>query len=328
MTLHNGQMTVFPLNRFVPPVPNKNGIFPHTDNIPINRIAKSVALIAAYNEARFIGSVVITASRYTERVIVVNDGSTDDTEQIARTAGAIVINMPQNSGKGAALQVGLKAALELDANVIILLDGDGQHAPEETPRLARPILDGKADLVVGSRFMEIESDIPHWRRVGQHVLTWFTNVASGVPLSDSQSGFRALSARAASQLSFSGQGFSIESEMQFAIGEHGLRVQEVPISCIYEEPPKRNPIKHGMQVVDGILKMVLQMRPLFFFGVLSFAILILGLIMGLRVISSFQATAQLAIGHGLLTVMLIVMGSIFFSTGVTLHAIRYFMNKQ
>ena len=290
---------------------------------------KVIALIAAYNEARFIGSVVIAALRYTDAVLVVNDGSTDDTEQIATAAGATVINMPQNGGKGAAIQMGLRVALQ-DSSVgaIVLLDGDGQHNPREVPELIKPILNGQADMVVGSRFMEVRSEIPWWRQIGQHGLTWITNIASGVPLSDSQSGFRAISAEAAKLLSFSGKGFSVESEMQFAVGALDLRVEEVAISCVYEEPAKRNPVAHGMQVLDGILKMVLQMRPLMFFGITSVVILVAGLLMGIRVVTAFQATAELAVGYGLITVMLIVMGSILLSTGVMLHAIRSFLGNR
>lgn len=285
-----------------------------------------IALIAAYNEARFIGSVVISARRHVETVIVVNDGSQDETSAIARSAGAVVIDLPENRGKSMAIQQGLEAALSYpNARGIVLLDGDGQHDPTEILAIVEPILHEGADIVVGSRFKEIRSAIPWWRQIGQHGLTWATNVASGVALSDSQSGFRALSVDAARSLTFRGRGFSVESEMQFAAREYGLTIQEVPISCVYAEPPKRNPVSHGMQVLDGILKMVLQMRPLFFFGILAAVVLVSGFLLGLRVVTTFQSSAQLAVGTGLLTVMLIIMGSIFLSTGFTLHSIRSFL---
>lgn len=287
---------------------------------------KVVALIAAYNEARFIGSVVIGARAFVDAVIVVDDGSADNTRRIAESAGAHVVSMAQNGGKGAALQQGLKFVLERFGHcAIVLLDGDGQHDPNEIPAIVQPILTNEADMVVGSRFLEVRSQIPWWRQIGQHSLTLVTNVASGAPLTDSQSGFRAISSRAAQRFSFTGKGFSVESEMQFAAREQGLRVREVSITCVYEEPPKRNPVKHGLQVLDGILRMVLQMRPLFFFGLLATAMLLAGLLLGVRVVTAFNAYHELAVGSALITVMLIVMGSIFLSTGVTLHALRSFL---
>ena len=288
-----------------------------------------VALIAAYNEARFIGSVVIGARAFVDTVVVVDDGSADDTRRIAESAGAHVLPMPQNGGKGAALQHGLKFVLETYSQcAIVLLDGDGQHDPSEIPTVVQPILANDADMVVGSRFLDVRSQIPWWRQIGQHSLTLVTNVASGAPLTDSQSGFRALSSRAAQKFTFSGKGFSVESEMQFAARQHDLRVQEISITCVYEEPPKRNPVKHGLQVLDGILRMVLQLRPLFFFGLLSATMLMMGLVLGLKVVTNFNTYHELAVGYALITVMLVVMGSIFLSTGVTLHALRSFLAQR
>src|SRR5919202_3956184 len=147
-----------------------------------------------------------------------------------------------------------------------MLDGDGQHCAEDIPQVLAPVLDGVADVVVGSRFLEVKSDIPAYRQVGQHGLTLVTNLASGVRISDSQSGFRAFSPLALDALSFSQGGFSIESEMQFLVREHKLRLVEAPIKVIYAEKAKRNPVHHGMQVINGIMRLVGQIRPLLYFG--------------------------------------------------------------
>jgi glycosyltransferase involved in cell wall biosynthesis len=110
---------------------------------------------------------------------------------LAESAGAEVLRMPSNAGKGAALNMGFARARALRPQVVVMLDGDAQHDPAEIPHLVRPVLDGVADVVVGSRFLDIRSEIPRWRQLGQHTLNLMTNKASGVTISDSQSGYRA-----------------------------------------------------------------------------------------------------------------------------------------
>src|SRR5690349_3793468 len=132
---------------------------------------QTAVIIPSYNEARFIGSMVIQARHYASVVIVVDDGSRDGTAEIAETAGALVIRHEVNSGKGVALKTGFHHARQQPGiNVIVTIDGDGQHNCAEIPQLTAPILEGRADLVVGSRFLGKRSDIPRWRVFGQHAL--------------------------------------------------------------------------------------------------------------------------------------------------------------
>ena len=189
-----------------------------------------VAVIPAYNEERFIGSVVLNTLHYAHHVIVVDDGSTDRTALLAGLAGAYVVEMPHNGGKGLALNAGFREARRLDPAVIVMLDGDAQHDSAEIPLLTAPIIADRADVVIGSRFLETRSDIPRWRRVGQHTLTLVTNKASGASISDSQSGFRAFRPEALDMLHFRTAGLSVESEMQFLLEQSDLRTFEVPIS--------------------------------------------------------------------------------------------------
>ncbi|HEX6292763.1 MAG TPA: glycosyltransferase family 2 protein [Herpetosiphonaceae bacterium] len=282
----------------------------------------TVALIPAFNEERFIGSLVLAVQSYVDHVVVVDDGSSDRTVAIARKAGATVVQHQVNQGKAAAVNTGFTYVRRLRPAVLVMLDGDGQHCADDIPQLLAPVRDGMADVVVGSRFKEIKSDIPAYRKVGQHGLTLVTNLASGVRISDSQSGFRAFSARALDQLSFSQGGFSIESEMQFLVREHRLRVLEVPIKVIYAEPAKRNPVRHGMQVLNGILRLVGQIRPLLFFGLSGMITLLLGLGLGLHIVNIYAHTQKLAVGYGLITVLLCVVGMLLFFVGLVLHSMR------
>ncbi len=282
-----------------------------------------VAVIAALNEDRFIGSVVLKTRHYLDQVIVVDDGSHDQTAAIAEQAGAIVIRHEHNLGKAQAVNTGLRRAREMKAALVVLIDADGQHNPAEIPALLAPIEAGVADVVVGSRFLGVRSHIPRWRIWGQRALTLATNLASGVTITDSQSGFRALSQRALETLAFRPEGgFSLESEMQFLAQQHGLSIQEVPVSVTYAERPKRNPFGHGFQVVNGILVLVSQHRPLIFFGVPGLLILILGLALGAIVVDRYNDYQTLAVGTALISILLAIIGIQTLFTGIILHSIR------
>jgi glycosyltransferase involved in cell wall biosynthesis len=287
-----------------------------------------LAIIPAHDEDRFIASVVLKARRHLDVVLVVDDGSADDTAWIAEVCGAQVIRQATNQGKAAALNAGLARARELDAQAAILIDGDGQQNPADIPTVLGPVLRGEADIVIGSRFMGTASKTPGWRVAGQKLLNLATNLASGVPLTDTQSGFRALSRKAIEALNFRTSGFSAESEMQFIIHTHQLVVREVPIVVNYDEAPKRNPIWHGFQVLSGILRMVGQNRPLFFFGVPGLIILIVGLVLGIQVVGTYRTYSALAVGTALIAITLVLVGVFAIFTGLILHTIRAYMTER
>jgi len=212
----------------------------------------------------------------------------------------------------------------LAPQVVICLDGDGQHRAEDIPALAQPVLAGQADLVVGSRFKELQSDIPHYRIIGQHVLTLVTNLLSGIKLTDSQSGFRAFSRRLLKLAVWQASGFAVESEMQFLVRECGLAVTEVSIHCVYAEPAKRNPIVHGLEVLNGIVELTSQMRPLMFFSILSLALLTPAFLAGVSVIRRLNETGQVALGTALIAVFFLIIGVSSLFEGITLHTLRTF----
>ena len=290
--------------------------------LPRNVKRKRVALIPAYNEARFIGSVVLQARQYVDHVVVVNDGSKDETAEIARAAGAEVFDMPENVGKAKAVTEGFDHVRRLKPTAVVMIDGDGQHDPQQIPNMLAPVETGEAEMVIGSRFIGIKSEIPPWRIIGQHALTIATNFASGVYTTDSQSGFRAFSPDVLPFMKFQAKGFSLESEMQFIANENELRVAEVPISVVYEEPSKRNPVSHGLQVLNGVLRLVGQMRPLLFFGTSGLLILLVGSALGFWVVNSYQSSPELAVGYALISVLLCLVGIISLATGVILHSVR------
>lgn len=286
------------------------------------RIEGLVIIIPSYNEERFIGSVVLKARRYAERVIVVDDGSTDGTAEIAQAAGAIIARHKHNRGKGAALATGMGLARRLAPRAVVMIDGDGQHVCDQIPQVVAPILSGEADIVVGSRYLGDSSETPAHRIWGHRVFNLLTSAPSGVAVTDSQSGFRAFSPAAVDAIHFRSDGFSVESEMQFIARDKGLRMAEVPISIHYPDKPKRPVMSHGMLVLNGLLRLVGQYRPLLFFGVPGLLIFLAGLALGGYVVHQYQATGLLAVGYAMITVLLAVVGMLSFVTGVILHSIR------
>jgi glycosyltransferase involved in cell wall biosynthesis len=290
--------------------------------VPANVGQSVVVAIPAYNEDRFIGSLVLKLRARDRRVLVIDDGSTDATAELAEAAGATVVRHPSNLGKTAAVKTAFEHARRMGADALVLLDGDSQHDPADVDSLAEPILNGEADMVVGSRFVGRRSVIPLWRVAGQHALTMATNIGSGLRMSDTESGYRAFSRRALDEMRFDGRGFSIEPASQFQAKEHGWKVLEVPIRVHYELALKRNPVWHGFGQVDAILRLIAQHRPLLFFGLPGVALVLAGLLLGLQVVRIYDATQQLAIGYSLITILLVIVGILSTFVGIMLHAIR------
>lgn len=217
-------------------------------------MARIVAIIPAYNEEDALPDVIAKALNHVDEVLVVDDGSKDRTAEVAIGAGARVISHSVNLGKGEALKSGFKAIK--DDSIIITIDGDGQHNPDEIPVLVKPIIEDGADLVNGSRYINgRDENTPAYRRVGQTILDIATNISAGIKVTDSQSGFRAFSPKSRNVFRFKDTGFAIESEMLVDASEAGLKIVEVPITVRYDvDGSTKDPITHGVTVLFNITK--------------------------------------------------------------------------
>jgi len=279
-----------------------------------------IVAMPAYNEETYIGTMVLKARKYTDEVMVIDDGSTDGTAEISNLAGATVIRHSQNKGKGVAIQRILDEVKKKKADVLILLDADSQHNPDEIPRLIKPILKGY-DMVIGSR-EGVKKSIPFYRRIGQRILLRSTRVLTRNKLSDSESGFRAFSRKAINSLKLSQKGFAVESEMIADAEEKGLKVTEVPISVKYTtDGSTLNPVRHGLGVLTQIMAMISERRPLFFFGILGVILVLVGLLEGIRTLGILQDSGELPVGTVMLSVLFFIVGVFSIFTGIILHTL-------
>jgi glycosyltransferase involved in cell wall biosynthesis len=218
-----------------------------------------IAAIPCFNEQGFIGGVVTGTKKHVNKVIVIDDGSTDNTSEVARAAGAEVIRHEVRRGAGVATKSGFEAAKANNADVLVTLDGDGQHNPDEITRLLSAILTQKADLVIGSRFLKTETNVPRYRKFGIDVITWLYNFGSRVKVSDSQSCFRAYSRRLLEAINTIEKGFGFSVEVLIQARKRGFRIIEVPISCVYHsQGSSLNPVIHGIGVAISVIKLRLR----------------------------------------------------------------------
>ena len=284
----------------------------------------------AFNEERFIAKTVIGCTPFVDKVVVVNDGSIDATAMIATACGAIVVYHDNNMGYGAAIRTCFETAKEMSARAMVIIDSDGQHDPAEIEQVLKPVLDGEADVSIGSRFMEgNELKIPFYRKVGIKVLDIATNQGSGMNFTDTQSGFRAYSKNAINKIKINNSGMSAGSEILLQIKEHGLRVKEVPISCRYdiEDTSTHNPIVHGVTVLSNILTEIEYNHPLVYFVVPGVMLLGFGCATGVFVLSSYNLNGQLPLGPTLLMMMLSIIGTFAVFSGLMLHSMTRIVAK-
>jgi glycosyltransferase involved in cell wall biosynthesis len=286
-----------------------------------------VAAIPAYNVERTIARVVLEAQRYVNVVLVCDDGSTDMTSEIAERMGADVIRHHHNLGYGAATKSLFSVARELGADVLVTLDGDGQHNPDEIPRLVEPVLEKKADVVLGSRFLfekERKNEVPRLRAWGIKVISKVTAFASKQKVLDAQCGFRVYGRKALGGLSFIENGMGISVEVLMKAQQNGLTIVEMPAEVKYDEVEKsstQNAFGHGAEVLMSIIRLVVEEHPLGFLGLPGLLSLLAGIAFGIWMLTIFAEEQRIVTNIALATMAFVLIGMFTIFTAITLYAI-------
>ncbi|MDD1777488.1 MAG: glycosyltransferase family 2 protein, partial [Candidatus Helarchaeota archaeon] len=262
------------------------------------------AVIPAYNEEQNIAEVISKTSKYTDKVIVVNDGSTDNTEKIAKEANAIVKSHIVNKGLGLTIRDAITEAMKLGADVIITIDADGQYDADQIPDLLKPILDGKADLVLGSRFRGTIARMSRLKKFGNEIITLIVRNLMNLDITDSQTGFRAIKREVIEHIIISAD-YTYTQEMIIRAAAEGFHIDEVPVNFYERKHGKsrliRNPAEYGLNTAMTMLRAYRDYRPMTLFGTIGVAMMLLGTLIGVYIVYEFFVLGSFETGQRLVT---------------------------
>ena len=286
--------------------------------------------IPAYNESNTIRDIVIKAKNYASEIVVYDDGSTDNTYDIAKAAGAdSVIRSSRNGGYGVAIRTLFQAARERNADVMVTIDSDGQHNPDQIPDVIKPIIEEGFEIVVGSRFLNFKDTqrVPRYRSLGIKTITRLNQSASYNNITDSQNGFRAYSKNALLKLNLFENGMPVSSEILLNAKQKKLSVKEVPITVSYDvqRSSSQNPILHGAGLVFTLMQFISLRHPLASYGIPGIAFLVIAAIFANTALDLFSKYGSVStipimvsVGSGLLGAVLLITSTILYTLSALL----------
>ena len=280
--------------------------------------------IPAFNEEKNIASIILKLKKITNIIIVCNDGSSDLTNKIAEELGVIVINHSKNLGYGAAIRSIFLKAKEMNSDVLVTFDADGQHQIEDIQNVVEPILKKEADIVIGSRFLEenVKNMVPGYRKLGIKTITKLTNMSIKENLTDSQSGFRAYNNEVINKINPIDQGMGISTEILIKSSQKKFLIVEVPIKISYEgDTSTHDPISHGASVILSTLKFTSMEHPLKFYGIPGGILSAIGLFFVVWTIQYFTQFGSFPPILALIAVGSTIVGMILLMNAILLHSI-------
>jgi glycosyltransferase involved in cell wall biosynthesis len=285
---------------------------------------RTLIVIPCFNEENTIGTVILKSKKYSKNILVVDDGSKDETSDIAKRAGARVIVHKKNMGKGAAIKTGFQYALQNKYDYVVTIDGDGQHNPDEIPNILGSVMNNGHDISIGYRVGQ-QTEMPKWRKLGKRVLDYGTGLGNGGFITDSQCGFRAFNKRAITAITpkLNGNDFSVESEQLMRAHELDLKVVNTNVSCKYRDLDTStiNPASHGISVLQRVLWLIAERHPLAAIVLPGFIMVLIGLALGIHTLQIYNQTHIFLISYAILVSILLIIGAIGMFIGLMLNVL-------
>jgi len=284
---------------------------------------KIIIGIPAYNEEKNIGKILVKLGKIANEIIVCDDGSSDLTGEISEKMGAVVVTHPKNLGYGAGIRSIFLKAKEMDADILVTFDADGQHRVQDIQKVIEPIIGDEADISIGSRFLdENGKNVPRYRKVGIKTITSVTNTALDTKLTDSQSGFRAYNKKILDEIIPSEYGMSVSTEILIKASKKGFRIKEVPIVILYEgDTSTHSPVSHGVSVLLDTMKFISIERPLRFYGIPGMILFGIGLFFIIWTLQVFTETRQILTNLALIGIGSILGGIMLLMTATMLFSL-------
>ena len=279
--------------------------------------------IPAYNEEKNIASIIVKLKKIADKIIVCDDGSTDSTGEIAKQLGAIVVTHTRNLGYGAGIRSIFQKACEIDTDILVTFDADGQHRVEDIQKVIEPLIQKKTEIVIGSRFLdESQKEIPEYRKIGIKIITELTNSTLNEKITDSQSGFRAYSKEVLSKLNPSDVGMGVSTEILIKASSLGFRIAEIPIKVVYfGDTSTHNAVLHGTSVLFSTIKYTSIEHPLKFYGVPATIFFAIGIAFTFMSIQYYSEIGRINTNITLIAAGTILTGIILVITAILLYSL-------
>jgi len=298
-----------------------------------NKAIEILVCIPTFNAETTIKEAVKQCKEFADRVLVINDGSSDNSEIVAREAGAEVLTHKVNHGYGGSIKTALWEGLKRNAKVTITFDADLQHDAKDIPKLIKPILSNEADIVIGSRFLDDTDNVKPYRKFGIKLITRLVNSFTKNDIKDAESGLRSFSQQAIRQIlpALETEGMGMSAEILLKASVQKLKIIEVPRKELYPEGVKtssKNSLRHGLSVVLTIFKLIVETKPLQAFGIPSILFFIASGISTYFVVDFYNNVGRLPLGLTVFTMLLVSIAFFLILAAIILYVLSRVSSKM